>query len=454
MPAVFRSVFPFTQQTVGEYPLMDEAAVNQSITEAEKGFERWRNWRVTQRAAVMSRVAALIRSEKETIARLITLEMGKITAEALAEAEKCALACDYYAQHAEVFLTTTPQDTGAHKSWVSYQPLGAVLGIMPWNFPFWQVFRYAIPTLMAGNVSLLKHASNVCGCAKKIETLFAEAGAPVGVFKSLIADTDIVEKLLQVNIVQGLTLTGSEKAGSAAAVLAARHIKKQVLELGGSDACIILPDADIKKAATTALQSRLQNAGQSCIAAKRFIVLKDAADSFIQHLLDGIGHYRQGNPFDAATSIGPLARIDLAEKLQQQLQQSVQKGAQLLHGGAFNGCNAAATLVTNVKPGTAAFDEETFGPLAAVTVAATEQEAISLANSSAYGLGAAVWTKDVEKGIALSQKIESGSVFINSMVRSDPRLPFGGIKKSGYGRELGPQGMLEFVNTKTIVAEI
>ncbi len=454
MPKVFTSIYPYTQELVAEYPVMTDAAINHFVHAAEKAFAQWRQYSFTQRADVLNNAAAILRNSKVELARLITLEMGKPTAEAMAEIEKCALTCNYYAIHAEGCLKDEVQEAGFYKSIIHYQPIGAVLGIMPWNFPFWQVFRYAAPTLMAGNVTLLKHAPNVCGCAQKIEAVFLEAGAPPGVFQTLIADVDVVEKLMQQNIVQALTLTGSEQAGSAAASVAGRHIKKTVLELGGSDALIVLPDADMQKAAATALQSRLQNAGQSCIAAKRFIVLQKAFDDFLKQLLQGIALYRQGNPFEAGINMGPMARIDLAKKLELQLQLSVQQGAQLVYGGSFEGCNVAPSVLLNVQPGMAAFDEESFGPLAAITVVQDENEAIALANQSRYGLGASVWTKDIDKGMAMAQQLQSGAVFINSLVRSDPRLPFGGIKKSGYGRELGRQGLLEFVNTQTIAADL
>jgi succinate-semialdehyde dehydrogenase/glutarate-semialdehyde dehydrogenase len=306
---------------------------------------------------------------------------------------------------------------------------------------------------MAGNVTMLKHAPNVCGCANIIQQIFTEAGAPQGVFQTLIIDTPAVEKLLETNIVQAVTLTGSERAGSAVAALAGKHIKKSLLELGGSDALIVLPDADMQAAATVALQSRFLNAGQSCIGSKRFIVLQQAMDDFLQQLSQQLTSYTQGNPFAAGITTGPLARLDLAENINRQLQQSVQAGAQLIAGGQMQGCNFTPALLLNVQKGMAAFDQETFGPLAAVIPAKNEAEAIAIANDSEYGLGGSVWTKDIERGIAVARKINTGAVFINSLVKSDPRLPFGGIKKSGYGRELGRQGILEFVNAKTIAAQ-
>lgn len=447
---VFQSIFPYTQETIAEYPLMDNKAIDSSITKAEDAFGIWKNFSFEQRAAVVNTVSSILKRDKEELAMLIASEMGKVLAEAKSEIEKCAYVCEYYAEHAGVFLKDEPHEAGYYKSFVSYEPVGAVLGIMPWNFPFWQVFRYAAPTLMAGNVTLLKHAPNVCGCAKKIESIFIEGGAPAGVFQSLIIDTPAVEKILEEKIVQAVTLTGSDRAGSAVASLAGKNIKKSVMELGGSDALIVLADADMQKAAETALLSRMQNAGQSCIGAKRFIVVQSAMDSFMQEINTHIKNYKQGNPFDASVNMGPMARLDLAETLNRQMQQSVQSGAQLHYGGSISGCNFLPSLLVNVKKGMAAFEEETFGPMAAVISAKDEKEAILLANNSVYGLGASIWTKDAGKGLALAKKIESGAVFINSLVKSGPGLPFGGIKRSGYGRELGKHGILEFVNAKTI----
>ena len=449
---VFKSIYPYTQEVVAEYPLMDDTAINQSIVAAEKAYPEWKNKSFEQRASVLSNAATILKRDRDKLAALITNEMGKIIAESKAEVEKCAYVCEYYAAHAEKFLQDEMLEAGYTKSFIHYQPVGAVLAIMPWNFPFWQVFRYAAPTLMAGNVTMLKHAPNVCGCAKIIEQIFIEAGAPAGVFQTLIIDTPVVEKLLEEKIIQAVTLTGSEKAGSSVAAIAGKNIKKSLLELGGSDALIVLPDADMKNAATVALQSRMLNAGQSCIGSKRFIVLEDAIDSFFNQLHKLIKNLKQGNPFDETVTTGPMARLDLVENLHKQLEQSVKDGASLAYGGEFSGCNFNPALLLNVQEGMAAFKQETFGPLAAVISAKDEAAAIALANNSDYGLGGSVWTGDIEKGIAIARQINSGAVFVNALVKSDPRLPFGGIKKSGYGRELGRQGILEFVNAKTIAA--
>jgi succinate-semialdehyde dehydrogenase / glutarate-semialdehyde dehydrogenase len=450
----FTSIYPYTQEVIAEYPLMDGAAINHCIHAAQNAFAIWKTFNTEHRAAVLKNAAAILKRDRDELATLITFEMGKVIGEAKAEVEKCAYVCEYYAEHADNFLKDEMLEAGYTKSFVSYEPIGAVLAIMPWNFPFWQVFRYAAPTLMAGNVTLLKHAPNVCGCAKKIEAIFIEAGALAGVFQTLIVDVPVVEKLLEANIVQAVTLTGSERAGSAVAMLAGKNIKKSLLELGGSDALIVLPDADMKTAAAVALQSRMLNAGQSCIGSKRFIVLKDAMDAFLQELNGQIKNLRQGNPFEAGITTGPMARLDLVNNLHEQMVQSLQSGASLTYGGDSSGCNFNPALLIHVQKGMAAFEQETFGPMAAVIAAKDETEAIALANNSQYGLGGSIWTGDIDKGIALARKIETGAVFINSLVKSDPRLPFGGIKKSGYGRELGRQGILEFVNAKTIAAAI
>jgi succinate-semialdehyde dehydrogenase/glutarate-semialdehyde dehydrogenase len=450
---VFKSVYPYTQELLAEYPLMDEAAVNRAITNASEAYRSWKKYSFSERAAILRNVAVILRHDQEILGTLISREMGKIISESKGEVEKCAVTAEYYADHAESFLKDESLEAGYSRSFVSYQPIGVVLGIMPWNFPFWQVFRYAAPTLMAGNTTLLKHAPNVCGCANALEKIFVEAGAPPAVFTTLIIDTPAVERILASDKVQAATLTGSERAGSSVAAIAGRYIKKTVLELGGSDALIVLPDADMKNAASVALNSRMLNAGQSCIAAKRFIVLKEALQEFMQEFMMVLKKLNQGDPFDKSTTTGPMARIDLVEKLEKQLKDSVAMGAKLEWGGEIDGCNFKPALLTNVKKGMPAFDEETFGPMAVVIIAKDELEAIRLANDSSYGLSGSIWTKDMEKGISLARQMETGAVYINTLVKSDPRLPFGGVKNSGYGRELGRHGILEFVNAKTIVAE-
>jgi succinate-semialdehyde dehydrogenase / glutarate-semialdehyde dehydrogenase len=450
---VFKSIYPYTQEILAEYPLMSDAALDQYIHNSSKAYQTWKKYSFLERAKVLKNAAVILRRDQETLASLITNEMGKIISEARGEVEKCAMTSEYFAEHAEFFLKDETLESNYTKSFITYQPIGVVLGIMPWNFPFWQVFRYTAPTLMAGNTTLLKHAPNTCGCSLALEKIFLEAGAPEGVFTSLIIDTPAVEKILDSDLVQAATLTGSERAGSSVASIAGRNIKKTVMELGGSDALIILPDADMKNAVAVALNSRMLNAGQSCIAAKRFIILKEALKEFLEAFMVQLKELKQGDPFDKSITTGPMARLDLVDKLDKQLKSSVKMGAKLEWGGEINGCNFKPALLMNVKKGMPAFDEETFGPLATVIVAKDETEAVQLANDSAYGLSGSIWTKDIEKGIALAKRMETGAVYINTLVKSDPRLPFGGIKKSGYGRELGRNGILEFVNAKTIAAQ-
>jgi succinate-semialdehyde dehydrogenase / glutarate-semialdehyde dehydrogenase len=447
---VFKSIYPYTQELLAEYPLMDDRQLDQAITDASTAYQTWKKLSFYERGRILKNAASVLRRDQEVLASLITKEMGKITSEAMAEVEKCAGTAEYFADHSEILLKDELLEAGYSKSFVCFQPIGVILGIMPWNFPFWQVFRYAAPTLMAGNTTLLKHAPNVCGCAQALEKIFLEAGAPKGVFTSLIIDTPAVTKILSSDAIHAVTLTGSERAGSSVAAIAGTNIKKSVMELGGSDALIVLPDADMQSAASVALNSRMQNAGQSCIAAKRFIILKDAADNFLQHFLIGLKSLQQGDPFDKNINMGPMARLDLATALDQQLKKSVKMGAGLEYGGEMDDCNFKPALLLDVKKGMPAFDEETFGPVAAVIFAKDESDAICLANDSRYGLAASIWTADIQKGTDLAKQLEAGGVFINALVKSDPRLPFGGIKKSGYGRELDKHGIMEFVNIKTI----
>ena len=453
MQPTFKSVFPWNQELIAEYPLLKDAELEERIKKTSSAFAVWKNKSFAQRADVLIKTARLMRRDHEKLATLISREMGKAIAESRAEVEKCAWVCDYYAENAAAFLKDEIRQAGYTRSIVVCQPIGAVLAIMPWNFPFWQVFRFAAPTLMAGNTALLKHAPNVCGCAKAIEKLFLEAGADAGVFTSLIVDTPVVERIISAGIVQAVTLTGSGRAGSSVAALAGKHIRKSVMELGGSDALVVLADADIKKAAITAVQSRMQNAGQSCIAAKRFIAVQPVQDIFLQEISTEIKKLKQGNPLETDITTGPLARQDLAIHLQKQMEASIQKGAKLIFGNETDGCNINPSLITGIQKGMPVFDEETFGPVAVVVTAKDEDDAIRLANDSIYGLGGSIWTRDLDKGMALAKKMESGAVFINTLVKSDPRLPFGGIKQSGYGRELGSEGIREFVNIKTIAAQ-
>lgn len=450
---MFKSINPFNQSVIAEFPIHTQQEVNLKLSLAGKAFKKWKNEPFSVRAQLMKRVAELLRLNKEEYARTITLEMGKVISEARAEIEKCAATCEYYAIHSEEFLANTPLKTELKHSYISYQPTGAVLAIMPWNFPFWQVFRYAVPAIMAGNVTLLKHAPNVCKTSLSLENIFQTAGFPIGVFQSLIVEIDMVEKIIQHDLVQGITLTGSEFAGSQVASIAGRNIKKTVLELGGSDPLIVFSDADLEKAAKVAVQSRMLNAGQVCISAKRFIIHKKVKENFIDLLSKNIAQLVQGNPLEENTNIGPLARLDIAEKLSQQINSTVRAGAHLTIGGQVSGCNFQPSLLDNVQQGMVAYEEETFGPLATVISFDKDEEAVTLANNSRYGLAASIWTRELEKAEVLAKQLDVGGVFINSLVRSDPRWPIGGVKKSGYGRELAEVGIKEFVNTKSIIIE-
>lgn len=445
-----KSINPFDQSLLAEYPLMNARDIEAKLAKSHLAFKSWKTTSFTQRTQILKRAAALLKSNKEQYAKIITLEMGKSIHESRNEVDKCIKGCEFYADNAEQFLKDEIIETEGSKSFVAYQPTGALLAIMPWNFPFWQVFRFAAPALMAGNTALLKHASNVPQCSLLIEKIFLEAGLPDGAFQSLLIANDDVEKIIASDVIQGVALTGSEKAGSSVASIAGKHIKKTVLELGGSDPFIVLADADVKKAAEVATTSRMQNAGQSCIAAKRFIVVKAVRDEFIDRFKKNIELLIQGNPLDEKVTTGPMARTDLAQELETQLQKSLKIGATLVTGGDRNESNFTPTLITDVKQGMPAFDEETFGPLAALIPVEDEFEAIEIANASRYGLGASVWTSDLQRAEHLARQIASGSVFINSLMRSDARLPFGGVKKSGYGRELSALGIKEFVNAKSI----
>ncbi len=459
---IFQSFHPYDQSVIAEYPILDGASLANRLESASQAFEAWRITSVQQRSDLLKRVAAQLRANSEGFARIITMEMGKILPEARAEVEKCAMCCDFYAENAEEYIKDEileghkPADMRLGK--VVYEPLGAIFAIMPWNYPFWQVFRFAAPSLMAGNVALLKHAPNVVGCALAIERVFVEAASgldlPANIFQTLVVDVDVAERIIAHDAVQGVTLTGSEYAGSSVAALAGKHIKRTVLELGGSDPLIVLQDADVERAATVAVQSRMQNTGQSCIASKRFIVHSAVHDEFVQHLQHKISALKQGNPLESTTTTGPMARVDLAQKLNAQVQASRRAGAALLLGGDYdegkNGANFRPALLVDVPPDSPAFREETFGPVAAVVWFSDEAEAVRIANTTPYGLGASVWTQDMERAEAIARRINAGAVFVNGLVKSTPQLPFGGIKKSGYGRELSYFGMKEFMNTKTV----
>ena len=450
---MFESINPATEQVLARYAIMSAEALTVALEEARTTAMVWSRVEVELRAAMLERVAVLLDAKREEFAQLITAEVGKPIAEARAELDKCALLCRYYAEHAVGFLADQRIQSGTHESVLSYQPLGTVLGIMPWNFPFWQVFRFAVPVMTAGNVALLKHAPNTCGCALAIEALFLEAGYPQGVLRALLIEINQVKSVIEHDAVQGVALTGSDKAGAAVAALAGRAIKKTVLELGGSDPYLICEDADLDLAAKKCVQSRLNNCGQTCISAKRLLVHRSVLEAFTEKVLNEITQRRQGDPVVEANDLGPMARADLLVNLQRQVDTSVAAGARLLLGGETPqdvGLFYPPSVLTDVCPGMPAFDEEVFGPVVTLIPVADDAEALVLANQSAYGLGAAVFTQDVERAKRLAHQLECGVCFINDFVKSDPRLPFGGIKRSGYGREMSAIGIREFVNVKTV----
>ena len=444
---------PYTGRVLRRFRPFSWAKTERILGQAHRAAASWPATTFAHRAGVLRRAGALLRERQHDLARLMALEMGKPVADGRAETLKCAATCDYYADHAEEFLADEIIATDAGRSFVSCQPLGVVLAVMPWNFPFWQVVRFAAPALMAGNVGLLKHASNVPQCALALEKIFHDAGLPPACFRTLLIGSDLIEPLIADDRVRAVTLTGSEPAGAAVAATAGHYIKKTVLELGGSDPFIVLADADLALAAKTAAQARMVNAGQSCIAAKRFIVEKPVLKEFVSRLKTHLLALRTGDPLDEATQYGPLARPDLADELAQQVADSVAQGARLsLTGGQERPGTALfrPAILTHVKPGQRAYHEEFFGPVALVLEAKDAADAVRLANDSRFGLGASVWTRDLKKGEALARQIESGAVFVNSMVKSMPELPFGGVKKSGYGRELSRLGIREFVNQKSV----
>jgi len=452
---MIRSINPYTEEVMNEFMTMSPKEVQAIIARSRAVFAGWRATPITERLSHVTRLAEVLRAEKRGYAELMTKEMGKPIKDALAEVEKSATLCDYYAANAERFLLPEMVATEAKKSYVDYEPLGIVLAVEPWNFPFWQVFRAAVPSVSAGNVVVLKHASNVPMTALAIEDSFRKAGFPDGVFKTLLIDPAATVKLIDDDLVDAVALTGSNRAGEEIGAHAGRKIKKLVLELGGSDPFIVLADADVEKAARTAANSRMVNSGQSCIAAKRFIVMESVAEEFTKHFTARLREMKIGDPMDPATDIGPVARKDIRDGLRAQLQDAKRKGAKTveLPQPLSKGYFFAPCVVLNATQNMQVLSDEVFGPIAPIVIVQNEDEAIAAANNTEYGLGAAIWSKDTVRAEMLARRIDTGFVAINDMVRSDPRLPFGGTKKSGVGRELSHYGLMEFVNIKTIVVK-
>jgi succinate-semialdehyde dehydrogenase/glutarate-semialdehyde dehydrogenase len=447
------TINPTTGERVRAFSALTDREIEDKLAAAHRAALSWRDAPIEERASVVRRAGELLDERKAEYGRLMTLEMGKPIKAAIEEAAKCAVGCRFYADHAASFLANEPVSSNGERGYVAFEPIGVVLAVMPWNFPFWQVIRFAAPALAAGNVGLLKHASNVPQCALAIEQLFEEAGAPGGVFQTLLIGSDAVARVLADDRVAAATLTGSEAAGSSVASVAGKHIKKTVLELGGSDPFIVMPSADLDRAVKTAVTARTINNGQSCIAAKRFIVAESIADEFTGAFVERMRGLVVGDPMDERTNIGPLATAKIRDDLHDQVQRSTSGGATLLLGGkARNGAGFfyEPTVLTNVSADSPAFREETFGPLAAIVRARDVDHAIELANDSRFGLGAAAWTRDPSEIARFARGLAAGNVFINGMVASDPRFPFGGVKKSGYGRELSDVGMREFMNVKTV----
>jgi succinate-semialdehyde dehydrogenase/glutarate-semialdehyde dehydrogenase len=449
-----KSINPANGEIIREYEEYQSDEIDNAIEANYQAYKKWRKEPVKQRVGLLLEAARILREKKEGLAFNITVEMGKNIAEARAEVEKCAKVCEYYAQNGEAFLKNEVIVTEAQLSYTAMQPIGPVLAIMPWNFPLWQVFRFAAPALMAGNVCLLKHAANVPGCALAIENVFIEAGFPADVFRTLLVRSSKVEKIISDKRVKAVTLTGSTPAGKAVASAAGQHLKKCVLELGGSDPYLILKDADIDAAVEACVAGRILNAGQSCIGAKRFIIVDEVYEEFAEKFTDKMRAITLGDPFDETKDMGPLAKSSFREDLHRQVESSVNKGAKLLTGGYIPnrvGAYYPATVLGEVQPGMVAYHEELFGPVASLIRATDEADAIRIANDTVFGLGAAVFTRDIKRGQQIAEEeLEAGCCFVNDFVRSDPRMPFGGIKESGYGRELSHYGMKEFMNIKGV----
>lgn len=444
------TINPFTGKHIKTYNLHTKQEIDSVLLTGEKTFESWKKTNIKERTSLLKKLAKQLEKKREDLSALMTAEMGKPIAQSRAEIDKCVWLCDFYAKNADNFLSDAIIDTEAQESFISYDPIGGVLAVMPWNYPFWQVFRFAVPTLTAGNVGVLKHAANVTGCALAIQELFTDAGYPKGCFQTIIADHKATETVLESSFIQAVSVTGSEKAGKSIASIAGKNLKKSVLELGGNNACIVWDNADLDMYIPTMVKARFQNTGQSCIAAKRFIVEEGIYNEFLEKFKKEVESLKVGNPEDDETFIASMARTDLAEELKKQVDESVQKGAKILLGNTLNGANYAPTIVTDVTEDMPVFKEETFGPVAAIIKANNKEHSLELASKSRFGLGAMLFTEDIDAARQAIDKIEDGAFFVNEMVKSDPRLPFGGTKASGYGRELSKEGMLEFVNKKTV----
>jgi succinate-semialdehyde dehydrogenase / glutarate-semialdehyde dehydrogenase len=447
------SINPYTQAVLKSYPQVSEDELQLAVNQAQNSFLRWKDTGFSKKAELFKNLAEILRSEKSQLGLLATSEMGKPLVQAIAEVEKCATVCDYYIQNTSKFLAPKIIETDGVHAEVHHQALGCILGVMPWNFPFWQVLRFAVPTIMAGNVVILKHASNVSGCALKIEELFLQAGFPKGIFTTLLMSSDRVSGIIADPKIKGVSLTGSTEAGKKVAEVAGRYLKKLVLELGGSDPYLVLEKANIKWAAETCMKSRLQNNGQSCIAAKRFVVHESIYEEFKNEILNIAKSVSMGDPSLKTTQLGPIARFDLKQELDVQVQKCLKEGASLLFQGDSDksSCFYPVTILENITKNNSGYLEEFFGPVVLLFKVKSTEEAVEIANATPFGLGAAVFTEDLvlAQDIAIN-KINSGNCFINTMVRSDPKLPFGGINESGYGRELSSHGLLEFVNTKSV----
>lgn len=448
-----QTINPATGKIEKTYLEFSKEEIKNSINYAQQAYLKWKETDINQRSRLMKNAASVMRNKRDEYAYIITTEMGKPIKQAIAEVEKCVWVCEYFADNADRMLTKEKIDTDASESYVEFNPLGVILAVMPWNFPFWQVFRFAAPSLIAGNVGLLKHSSNVPMCALAIEQIFINAGFPKNVFKTLLIGSEPVKDIIKDPRIKAATLTGSEPAGRKIAEACGKELKKSVLELGGSDPFIVLDDADLDETASIAVKARLINNGQSCIASKRFIVVEKIYERFTEKFVKAMNRVKIGDPMDESVELGPIAREDLLYELDSLVKDSVSKGARILTGGKVlpgKGFYYAPTILDNLSKGMPAYDDEIFGPVASLIKAKDEEDAVRIANDSPFGLGASIWTNDIKKAKRMATEIESGCIFINGMVKSDPRLPFGGVKNSGYGRELSHYGIKEFVNIKSV----